>query len=271
MKKLKYQDFSDEFAGGEHYGIFIDDTGSPGLQSLSPRLNPDRKSWVAVVIPPSQMPDVLLQLPEAIEELRRLTGATEFHFSEIYQGKREFKGIDLAVRLNLFKFMAFIFKTYMFPVFVQTFDPESLKLVRSRAPFPEKVGPFDLSKVEDASLLFLLIWLKKYLVGQDGTARVFVDEGYKKAGVAISTPVFDGVFTDSSVYFARSNSMTPIQLADFAAFALNREQLLLVKEELKDLDIQLLQIFEPIVKNFQNINTGNLRLVKVENTWELEQ
>jgi hypothetical protein len=45
----------------------------------------------------------------------------------------------------------------------------------------------------------------------------------------------------------------PIQLADFAAFALNRTQILMAKAELNDLDRELLAILSPIAWNYQNI------------------
>ena len=39
-----------ELRSGRHYGVFIDDTGSLGLKS--PSLNEQRKTWVAVLVPP---------------------------------------------------------------------------------------------------------------------------------------------------------------------------------------------------------------------------
>jgi hypothetical protein len=36
-----------ELRSGRHYGVFVDDTGSPGL--VTPGLHSERKSWVAVL------------------------------------------------------------------------------------------------------------------------------------------------------------------------------------------------------------------------------
>jgi hypothetical protein len=191
MKKPLYQDFINDLASGLYYGVFIDDTGSPGLQSTPPTLHPERKLWVGVVVPPSQMPEVLSQFPGAIEELRRLTGSEEFHFAEIYSGKGDFKDVDLQVRLAIFQFMAEIFRIYQFPIFVQTLDPRSLSDICSRAPFPNRVGPFNLEKHEDIALLFLLMRIKWHIERtrwRPYTARVFIDEGYKRNGIAISIP-----------------------------------------------------------------------------------
>lgn len=81
-------------------------------------------------------------------------------------------------------------------------------------------------------------------------ARVFVDEGYKKNGLALRLPFWESVFSDSLICFAKSSSVLPIQLADFAAFCLNRTQLLLGKPELNELDKELLRILTPVAWNY---------------------
>jgi len=82
---------------------------------------------------------------------------------------------------------------------------------------------------------------------------VFVDEGYKKNGAAISIQPLRRVFADGLICFVRSDSVLPLQLADFAAFCLNRTQLLLGRPELRQRDELLLRIIQPIVWNYQNI------------------
>jgi len=54
MRKTRYRDFLNELASGSEYGVFIDDTGSPGLQSTPPNLHPERKSWIGIVVHPDQ-------------------------------------------------------------------------------------------------------------------------------------------------------------------------------------------------------------------------
>ncbi|HOE18425.1 MAG TPA: hypothetical protein PK344_13520 [Syntrophorhabdaceae bacterium] len=212
------------------------------------------------------MPEVMRQLPGALKQLHQNTGAKEFHFCDIYAGKKEFKNIDLQVRLGVFKFMAEIFSIYGFPIFVQTLDPITLKDVRQRASFPDKMGPFNLKKQEDLALVFLLIRIKGYLEQTRlalETGRVFVDEGFKKNGVAIHIPFWESVFSDGLICFASSSSIFPIQLADFAAFALNRTQLLIGKPTLNSLDVELMKILTPIAWNFQNIEMKGIELTEV--------
>ena len=163
------------------------------------------------------MPEVIEQFPGALQELQRLTGAREFHFADIYAGRKEFKGLDLQVRLALFEFMAHIFSVYQFPIIVQTFDPETLSYLRSRCrgQLPDRIPPFDFSKVEDTALFWLLIRLKWFMEQTTEypkvKARVFVDEGWKSNGVAIKIPTFEDVFGDGLVCFCQSSSISSRQ------------------------------------------------------------
>lgn len=259
MLKPLFQDYFNEMSQGEVFGIFIDDTGSPGITDAPLNFHPERKTWVAVIVPPSQIAEVMQQMPQALDELRHLVGADEFHFTEIYSGKKQFKNIDLQVRLGLFEFMAYIFSAYGFPVIVQTFDPETLEDVRLRSgsQFPDSISPFNFSKCEDLALFILLLRLKWYIKETETypstKARVFIDEGFKNNGIAIRIPTFDDVFADGQICFAKSSSIYPIQLADFAAFSLNRVQLLGGREHRSPLDTRLLEILSPVAFNYINI------------------
>ena len=255
--KPRYQDFVDEQRAGQVHGVFIDDTGSPGWKDTPQNLHPERVSWVAVVVPRSDIAEVWQQFTHAIEELKVQTGGTEFHFTDIYSGKRSFKGVSLQKRLAVFAFMADIFGQYKFPVFVQTLDPVSLRDVRARGSFPERLGPFDFTRQEDLALFFLLLRVKRHLeqtyTEDDRRARVFVDEGFQRNGAAIVLEPVRHIFADGLICFGRSGTILPLQLADFAAFCLNRTQILIGRPELRALNESFLRIIEPIAWNYQNI------------------
>lgn len=245
-----------EFERGTHYGVFIDDTGSPGLATGS-ELHPERKSWVATIIAPEQMPEVLGQFPEALDVLKGITGAREFHFTEIWRGKTENANLEFEKRLALFKFFSSLFKHYCIPIIVQTLDPHNLTELHGRGLLQDKLGPFDFSRPEDTALLLLLFRVRQYLEPRvsltQKLARVFVDAGWKREGTAIPCPMFEGVFANSSIFFAHSTTVMPLQLADFAAFCLNRMQLLRVREMVTGSDLQLLEILQDILPNFVNL------------------
>jgi hypothetical protein len=258
-KRPSFQDYLDELSRGEAYGIFIDDTGSPGIKDAPENFHPERKTWVAIIVPPSQMAEVMEQMPGALDELKRHTGATEFHFTDIYSGRKQFKHVDFQLRLSFFRFMAEIFSIYKFPIFVQTFDPDTLEHLRARSDpkLPDSIPHFDFTSCGDLALFFLLLQLKEYMQATPSfpkvKARVFIDEGFKKNGTGLRMAVFDGVFADSQICFAQSSSIFPIQLADFAAFCLNRLQLIGGKQTRNLLDNELLKILSPVAFNYANI------------------
>jgi hypothetical protein len=66
-------------------------------------------------------------------------------------------------------------------------------------------------------------------------------------------------FVGGAVLFANSRVVHPIQLADFAAFVMNRWQLLRVKDSLTGLDKTLLEIISPIAECFVNIDSVRIQ------------
>ncbi len=268
---IKNVNFADELKSGKHFGVFIDDTGSPGLDT--PGLNMNRKTWVAVIIPPHQMPEVMEQLPEALSYLKEMgIHDPEFHFKDILAGKGDYKKVDLQVRLGIFGFMAHIFGQYKFPVLVQTFDPINSAEILASSSFPKSFGPLQFNKHDDLALIFLLLRVRQYLKERtegSKTACVVVDEGRLKDGRTIVMPGLAPEFLHGAILFAGSRKVKPIQLADFAAFALNKWQLLRVKSELNDIDKTLLAIFSPIGESF--INTEKMKIHGFPNLTNIKQ
>jgi hypothetical protein len=246
-----------ELRSGRHYGVFIDDTGSPGL--ITPGLHSQRKSWVAVVVPPHETAEVMDQLPNALDSLREFgLDDPEFHFAKIWAAKGDYTKLSLQQRLGIVEFMAYIFATYRFTVLVQTFDPDNAAEILRGAEWPHKLGPLKFGDHEDLALLFVLLRVRMHLKALgDGnaTACVVVDEGRLASGRAIVLPGLAPTFVAGAVFFASSRLVHPIQLADFAAFAMNRWQLLRVKDRLSELDRRFLDIVSPITNCFVNIDS----------------
>ena len=248
--------FAHELRSGRHFGVFIDDTGSPGLET--PGLHAKRKSWVAVLVPPTQTAEVMEQLPNALSFLKTVgINDPEFHFTDILAGKGEYSKLDLQARLGIFRFMAHIFATYRFPVLVQTFDPDNAADIQNRADWPTTFGPLKIANHEDLGLIFLLLRVRAHLQSPacgNATACVVVDEGRLPNGHSFVLSGLAPTFVAGGVLFASSRQVHAIQLADFAAFALNRWQLLLAKSKLTELDKTLLTIFAPVAEHYINID-----------------
>lgn len=250
-----------ELRSGRHYGVFIDDTGSPGLNT--PGLNAQRKSWVAVLVAPSQIAEVMDEMPKALSFLSELgLNNPEFHFTDILAGQGEFKKLDLQQRLALFEFMAHIFSVYRFDVLVQTLAQDNASDIHSRAHWPQHFGPLKFKNHEDLALIFALLRVRMHLrsiSGGTSTACVVVDEGRLKNGTAIVIPSLAPEFHAGAILFANSRHVLPLQLADFAAFVMNRSQLVRVREQLSDIDKKFMEIVSPIAERFINIDAVRLQ------------
>lgn len=253
---MAFKNIVTDFASGLCTGVFIDETGSPGLAETPSHLHPSRKSWVAVIVPANQIVEVMEEFPKALAELSdSFGGAKEFHSKDIYRGNGPFREVPIDDRLNLFRFFVYQFQQYSFPILIQTLHPDSTAVDRLGKQFPEKLGPFDLTNYSDLALFLLIIRIKSFLLkNMPGVpARLCIDAGRFEAGAKIPIPGLDPPFKAGEIFSADSSSLHPIQLADFAGFVLNRTQLLLGKEKLKYIDKELLQLIQPMTGNFVNM------------------
>ncbi|MFO1204794.1 MAG: hypothetical protein U1E63_03485 [Burkholderiales bacterium] len=75
------------------------------------------------------------------------------------------------------------------------------------------------------------------------------------SGKAIVLPGLATTFVAGAILFASSKLVHAIQTAAFAAFVMNRWQLLRVKTNLSELDKTLSEIVAPIGANFVNIDS----------------
>jgi hypothetical protein len=140
------------------------------------------------------------------------------------------------------------------PIFVRTFDPESEAFKFFHEKYSGKIGPFDFSNHEHLALLILLIDIQCYLRESKfgKPARVWIDEGFFKQAVGVRNKSFEPEFADGQICFSTSDKIPLLQLADFAAFGLNRSQLLLSNDALSRADQRFFQIYSDIASNYHN-------------------
>lgn len=253
-------------------GIFIDDTGSPGLKVNSRYLTTDRKTWVAVILTELERIEAKEQLTECIKYIKDEFNADEFHFKDIYNGANQFKNIDLEIRLEIFKAFAEIFKTYKWPMIVQTFNNHNMyenKLIYeniTKINEAVKIDNFNLKDNGDLALFYLLFKCKKYIEKNKNEYSLpvdfIIDEGRQKANTYQTTTLLEGIANNNKLYYAKSSEEILIQLADFAAFCLNRVQLIMANEKRNSLDNTFVKICEYADFNFINIPKEKVNLNK---------
>lgn len=239
--------------------VLIDDTGTPSQPAGSDYLDSTRITWVGLVADPSQTRVIHEQLPGFLGEFRKVTGFQELHCADLFSGKgcRE---VPFEVRLAVLAALAQIFRQESIRIFVQTVDNRTMADLELRgARFPDEVGPFRMSDRRWLALFLLLVKIKTYLLdvgmGSHFRASFHVDEGLREPGDVVTTYMLQEVSPDDALHFESSFDFPPLQLADFAAFSLNRIQWSLTKPELGDRDIKVLQLLEPLKDSFVNLKT----------------
>lgn len=249
-------------------GVYIDDSGTPGVKSPSAFLHLKRKSWAAVIVPEGRAKDVHMAMRIFLEGIKKDYNADELHFTDIYGGRETFQGISIEDRYQLIELTVSIFKSFQIPVFYQTLSPEFMRELKARGfPAVGRVGFLDLANHEHLALLSLLIQVKNFILANrkyiPREIPVFVDEGMKKSGTTLTIPSYRGVYEGGEIRYAKSHENPFLQLADFAAFAIGRTQWLLGQGKLKDRDRRFLQIVSPLHECIMNLPKFHINLDKL--------
>lgn len=253
--------------------IYIDDTGNPGEKTNSQYGSKKSKTWVAIILTSDERNDGEEQMNECIECLKKYyNGASEFHFSDIYQGKKEFEGIDKEKRFFLFEKFSDIFKNERFPIRMQTFSEEDYDRVKINKSKSFNQDGFGLNSYNDFALYHLLLlvntFVKENIKKYPPPYEIIIDEGKKKAG---ETQFISSIFKKDELFqnklFYKSSKDTPLlQLADFVAFSLNRCKLLLQNNRKGEDDWWFLKVCENA--DFQS-NLKREMITTNDNTTEL--
>ena len=239
--------------------VAIDDTGSPGCKITSRFLHPKRKSYVAMILTPKEREYAQKQFEGCFDFLKNEIGKSEFHFADIYNRRGEWKDADERVVLAIFSTFAEIFHNFRCPFIVQTCDPNFFRnngiIIKGKV----RIDGLDLHKYEDFALFFLLMRCKWFLLEKKYPlpADFVIDEGRYKKGHKQESKLLKGVASNNQFVFKSSKDFILLQLVDFAAFCLNRMQLLLVKgKERTNVDEEFLKII-----SYANLNFVNLKKI----------
>jgi hypothetical protein len=236
--------------------VFVDDSGLPGKSGAPPPLDSDRKTWAAVFIPKDRMAVLVDALEDAVEDLGSRFQAMEFHACDIFNGKKGFRDLSVEQRLEPLAVMAELIEHFELPILVQSFDATTLATISGR--LPPRAGMFSTADPAQAALAVLL---GKVRIGLEETAMhhapwdILVDEGLYKNGSVMRIAGWERAIRFGEIRFVRSVDFLPLQLADFAAFAVNRMTHLVGKGGPPSVpDKLLMRIAEGIKDHFVNLN-----------------
>lgn len=227
--------------------IIVDDTGTAGATSNSKHISPDTKTWVGVLLESNVAGALEQNINEALQLLREKLDITEFHFTEIYSGKKQFRNISSEDRLEIFEFFSQLYNLYTPMVFVSSTNNKTI--VNSNLPSvirKLKLSGFDPNKNDDFSLLLLVLKCTEFMDREDmkhlRPVTLYIDEGKQKKDTVQIVSDSVAANTISKIHYKSSNDFILLQFADFIAFSLNRIQTNLTKEKMSHFDLEFMKI-----------------------------
>lgn len=237
--------------------VYIDDTGTSGLKSKSVYDSKRSVSWFAIVLTSEERLFAEIQMKDCLNELKNTYNASEFHFTDIYGGRKEFEGIDLDKRLNIFYLFADVYKRMEYPLLMQTFSPEEYSrnsLINNVG--KQKIDGFDLNNYSDFALYHLLLRIKRYLNGNSYSypLEIIIDEGRQKKNSIQSCNLFTSSQLRTGLQYKSSKEEPILQLIDFAAYCLNRVKWIMQNNKTESIDKTFLEIC-----SYANFNTINMK------------
>ena len=223
-------------------GIYVDDSGNPGVDSGSMHLSETRKSWTAVIVPTSAAEELSFVMDTFVRGIADDYGADELHFTEIFSGRGIWKQVKMEGRIEIFRLMsALLSKRVPLPIVHVTTSQETLN---DHPQFFEmyraQPNQFWNLSVPHVGFLRMCIEVANYVremreYGHPDFTNplpMIADEGLTVAGASIPLPSWEDVIEGPSVSFAKSQDVAGIQIADFAAFTISRTQWTVVQRKL---------------------------------------
>ena len=228
--------------------VMMDDGGSSieaqhGLQ--------DRQTWIAVLIPPFQSQYAITQMDGLQDELMKQFGAAELHAYEIFQKAGCWEKVSTEHLKAVVAAVAEVLRSMKFPIIVQTLwkgNESHQKLVKMGTGKDlksiEQGFTMDIRSPKDAAFVLCIYRCRDYIEDTfPGTKwEFFADAGKRKPGETMIVPIR---WSDSAlirVHFEDSKICRLIQLADFAAYFLNRSQQIAHSKSRNIYDEELLDI-----------------------------
>ena len=242
--------------------VYIDDSGSPGQQPANRFIAQDTKIWAGVILSLEEKKVIDSIIEKAKIKLQEKFKFSEFHLTDIYSGRNEFKGVDPTLRLKIFELFVEIYNKFKPYVVVTCAGKGTLK----NSGFSDnylntKIDGFKYSNPGDYALHTLMIFINQYLnekyKGENIEVEVIIDEGRQSANSVQNLTIFNDHCKELS--YKSSKNVYCLQFIDFIAFYINRVQNNLSKKR-TDFDNEFMNIIGKM-----QLNT-NLSIISMSNS-----
>lgn len=233
--------------------IAFDDTGS-SQKTKSRTLETSRKTYVGVILTSDQA--VLLNnvIQDILSQIKSDLGPTEFHFVDILNGNGEWENVEDETRLQIFEGMCDIFSEFSIPCVVNTWSPNHYKKNNISIKEIPNLEFFDKSNYEHFAFYIALLKSVKYVCQNNLVpVTIFCDEGMKRAGSTVELSILKNIAESSAIHFESSARNIYLQIADFAAYCFNRQQMFINKDVKSSTDIRIMRSIEKLGFHYMDV------------------
>jgi hypothetical protein len=237
----------------------IDETGSPGNISESITLKSDRKTYVAVFINSNIRKNIISDINSIISKYSSSENPiNELHFTDLINRRKEYKTLDTETILSIIKDVSDAFNKYSLPFFLQTITPRSL----------EENGLVNRANksIDEIALDFLFQRIKNFIKDNNlkDNFEIIIDQGLNKPGHKTEIPTLKELSKENFMLFQSSSENPLIQVADFFAFTMNRNQMMLIKDNRTDFDNLLLLLLNSVLNGNETSGSKSILIKEKE-------
>ncbi|HFE9685126.1 TPA: DUF3800 domain-containing protein [Clostridium perfringens] len=211
----------------EKFFVYIDDSGSPGQAPANKFLVPDTKIWAGVILSLEDKEFIDTIIESAKIKLQEKLQFSEFHFTDIYSGRNDFKGVDSQLRLEIFELFVELYNKIKPYIVVTCAGRGTLENSGfSERYISTKVDSFNYSNPSDYSLHTLILIINEYFeenYKEDNIeVEVIIDEGRQNVNTTQKLTSISGCCKELN--YKSSKDVYGLQFIDFIAFYINRTQ-----------------------------------------------
>ena len=241
--------------------LVMDDTGFNADSTNSQVLKNEMETYACLILNPYQYEKLNSIMKGLCLELKKRYNTEEFHFTEMYNQKNNFKAMTKGELLEIVDCFIEIIETLDCGIFVQTVS-KNLFDENNELNSAFKHGFQNLQiKNSNKQKVFFVAFLeaKKYIEENYPDAelrKVVCDEGLRKAGSELIVDFANQqIQTPIQISFESSKNLPILQLADFTAWFLTRQKQILSKKtsSYNEIDQEMLKLHERMAPYYRNL------------------
>jgi hypothetical protein len=230
--------------------IVIDDTGSPGNFNETRFIKESRKTFVGVFIHSQNRELLEMTMRKVISPLNDEFGISEIHLTDLINRQNECSDLPEDIPLVITKILSDWFSKINLPFIVQTCTNKTFIENGFHLIAKEKHGQLNPNNAKDQALFLMLFQIRNFMsefYPKDEIEIVIDEDENHKPNTVEKFKMLEGCAINSGIRYASSKEFVLLQIADFFAYALNRTQMAITKDNKTESENLLYEYFRNVL------------------------